>query len=73
MAEIIPFEPDPRRAAPRGGASKGSAKVLFFTGVRYERREEAVYVAADGPRTIKQRPSVSRKLARRDLIGDTGN
>ncbi len=73
MAEIIPFEPEPRRMAPRGGATKGPAKVLFFTGVRYERREEAVHVAADGPRKLRQRPSISRTLARRELMGETGN
>ena len=72
MAEIIPFEPEPRRLAPRGGAHKGPAKVLFFTGVRYERREEAVFVAADGPRKVKQRPSISHKLGKRQMIGETG-
>jgi len=72
MAEIIVFEPEPRRMAPRGGANKGPAKVLFFTGVRYERREEPVFVADDGPRKLRQRPSISRKLARREMI-ETGN
>ncbi|PWW02198.1 hypothetical protein DFR52_102866 [Hoeflea marina] len=40
MTNIIPFVPAPGRKAPRGGATEMTATVLFFTGVRYERRPE---------------------------------
>lgn len=38
MAVILRLDPDRRAFAPRGGAHKGPAKILFFTGVRYERQ-----------------------------------
>ena len=41
MNNIIPFVPDRSRQALRGGATEMSATLLFFTGVRYERRTES--------------------------------
>lgn len=38
MATILRFDTARRALAPRGGAHKGPAKILFFTGVRYERQ-----------------------------------
>jgi|GEM_PF-559154 hypothetical protein len=38
MATILRFDTARRAFAPRGGAHKGPAKILFFTGVRYERQ-----------------------------------
>lgn len=40
MATLLQFESARRRSAPRGGAIEGPAKILFFTGIRYERQPE---------------------------------
>lgn len=56
MTNIIQFLPGRSRQAPRGGATEMSATVLFFTGVRYERRAES---EAAEPRS-RTRRSTSR-------------
>ncbi|MBW3098648.1 hypothetical protein [Pseudohoeflea coraliihabitans] len=66
MATLLRFEPAPRSAAPRGGALKGPADILFFTGIRYERHtSHTSHTLAEKPaakgETIAPRP---RKLKR---------
>lgn len=66
MATLLRFETAPRALAPRGGANKGPAEILFFTGVRYERRP-------DGPAkqpTDRKHRKASRTALRRECDPD---
>lgn len=40
MADVIPLAPHRRPRLPTGPLSGGTADILFFTGVRYERADE---------------------------------
>lgn len=56
MSNIIQFVPGQSRQAPRGGAPEMSATLLFFTGVRYERRPDS--------ETIEPRARTMRSTSR---------
>ena len=64
MGKILTMRPraaTPRRAAAEGPAE--SARILFFTGVRYERA--AAYVPVTGPEPDDRRAGAARKRKRR--------
>jgi hypothetical protein len=62
MADILSFKPATRPSASRKAvkADAPTAQILFFTGVRYERRDTS---ALKAPRKRKHAPSVPADAA----------
>lgn len=69
MAIVLRFDPDRRPHAPRGGANKGPATILFFTGVRYERGGAGEMAARKPVRRTVKRKAHGRHQA--DRVSDT--
>ena len=67
MANVLRFDPARRPQAPRGGATKGPAVILFFTGVRYERGAAETTVRKPAPRPGKRGGPASA-----EIISDAG-
>lgn len=61
MATLLQFDLARRPQAPRGGALKGPAEILFFTGIRYERQPDS---ATEKPALRKRRKSTGRNTGR---------
>lgn len=64
MSTILRFDPGRVRQAPRCSADDGSAAILFFTGVRYERHDEGPPPATErtiSPPQAKKPTEVLRK------------
>jgi len=68
MADVIPFASRPKsascaKAAPTSQESppaRGTAMILFFTGVRYERQAEAATLDRRAPRKRRAAPRQGR-------------
>ncbi|WP_244548476.1 hypothetical protein [Bosea vaviloviae] len=66
MADVIPFASRPKfasQAAPTSQESppvRGTAMILFFTGVRYERQAEAAAIDRRAPRKRRATPRQGR-------------
>lgn len=52
MGDVILIPPRKRMAASRiGGGESATAQIVFFTGVRYQRMNEAAPIETSGPRS----------------------